>query len=66
MQEDWDNKGEEGTYGLFYLKNLCIDETSSRCKEGASFAYYRDYTFFTTGLDSDSYTKLFDANNTEV
>jgi len=25
LQEDWDNKGEEGTYGLFFLKNLCVD-----------------------------------------
>ena len=66
MQEDWDNKGEEGTYGLFFLKNLCVDSLSSDCKEGAIDAIYRDYSFFTSGLESDSYTQLLDVNNTEV
>lgn len=66
LQEDWDNKGEEGTYGLFFLKNLCVDFLSGDCKEGATSAIYRDYSFFASGLDSDSYTQLLAVNNTEV
>ena len=62
MNTDFDNKGEDGTYGRFNLKNIQSTEDS----EGALGKFFVDIEFFAKGLDESTYNELVALNNTLV